>query len=299
MARIIEALTQYSDGLGNPLVGGKLYFFETGTSSPKDTYSDFSETIRNENPYILDGEGRAGNIFGTGSYKIQLFDKNNVRIQPNESFDPVGGTDSLVPFEGWSNDINYQVPAYVTGSDGEIYENQVNDNLSNDPVTDGGNNWAQVRFLGVWKSGTTYNTGDVVQTSTGNLWKSNVNGNLNNDPETDDGSNWSPAIDLLKVEAYSDVLTYSGGADIEVLRVNEFLDSDSYNLPLAATANSREWLVCGLSFDNRFETPTVFTQGGDVISTPAGTDTSFQYDSNSFGFRTFKSNGVDTWSIIG
>ena len=49
---------RFMDANGNPASGGKLYTYKTGTSSPKDTYSDSSGTL-NANPVILDSEGYA------------------------------------------------------------------------------------------------------------------------------------------------------------------------------------------------------------------------------------------------
>lgn len=46
------------DANGNPLAGGKLYTYRTGTSTPKTTYSDATGTV-NANPIILDSEGSA------------------------------------------------------------------------------------------------------------------------------------------------------------------------------------------------------------------------------------------------
>lgn len=46
------------DANGNPLAGGKLYTYRSGTSTPKKTYSDATGT-ENTNPIILDSEGSA------------------------------------------------------------------------------------------------------------------------------------------------------------------------------------------------------------------------------------------------
>lgn len=49
---------RFTDANGNPLSGGKLYTYRTGTSSPKASYSDSAGTP-NANPVILDAEGYA------------------------------------------------------------------------------------------------------------------------------------------------------------------------------------------------------------------------------------------------
>ena len=46
------------DANGNPLSGGKLYTYRSGTSTPKQTYSDGDGTA-NANPVVLDSEGSA------------------------------------------------------------------------------------------------------------------------------------------------------------------------------------------------------------------------------------------------
>jgi hypothetical protein len=46
-----------SDGL--PLVGGKIYTYAAGTSTPIATYTDYYATTANTNPIILDSFGQA------------------------------------------------------------------------------------------------------------------------------------------------------------------------------------------------------------------------------------------------
>jgi hypothetical protein len=54
--------------------GYKLYFYETGTTTPKDSYSDDALTIANSNPVVADANGRFGDIFLTtaNEYKCVL-----------------------------------------------------------------------------------------------------------------------------------------------------------------------------------------------------------------------------------
>lgn len=60
-----------SDGL--PLVGGKLYTYAAGTTTPLATYTDYTGTTQNTNPVILDSYGQA-NVWipDTTSYKYVL-----------------------------------------------------------------------------------------------------------------------------------------------------------------------------------------------------------------------------------
>lgn len=77
-----------SDGL--PLVGGKLYTYDAGTTTPRPTYSDAAGTTPNTNPVILDSRGEA-TIFWSGSYKVVLKDAadNTIWSQDNVT-DQVG-----------------------------------------------------------------------------------------------------------------------------------------------------------------------------------------------------------------
>lgn len=65
--------TQFLDDAGNPLVGGFVFHYIPGTSTPRDTFQDINATILNTNPVILDAGGRAV-IFGTGAYRQVLTD---------------------------------------------------------------------------------------------------------------------------------------------------------------------------------------------------------------------------------
>jgi len=60
-----------SDGL--PLVGGKLYTYAAGTTTPLATYTDNTQAAQNTNPVILDSTGQAGVwLPETTSYKYVL-----------------------------------------------------------------------------------------------------------------------------------------------------------------------------------------------------------------------------------
>lgn len=73
---------QALDANGDPVPGGKLNFFEDGTSTPLDTFSDEALTSANTNPVVADSSGRFGEIYlkTDEAYKIQLTDASDVEI---------------------------------------------------------------------------------------------------------------------------------------------------------------------------------------------------------------------------
>jgi hypothetical protein len=133
MARFdILGLQYFTDG-GELLGGGKLNFYETGTTTRKNTFSDSAMTIANTNPVTLDADGRAPNIFFSGLAKCVLTDADGVII---ETKDPVGTTEQqATAFPDWDASVTYPFNYAVTGSDGYIYTSLINSNLGNDPVS--------------------------------------------------------------------------------------------------------------------------------------------------------------------
>ena len=69
----------YSTATGIPLVGGKVYAYVPGTSTPKDTYTTSAASVANTNPVILDSRGEAV-IYWVGSYDVVLKDASNATI---------------------------------------------------------------------------------------------------------------------------------------------------------------------------------------------------------------------------
>lgn len=63
---------QFFDNDGNPLVGGKLYTYEAGTTTPLATYTDSTGATPNTNPIILDSRGEANVWLAAQSYKFVL-----------------------------------------------------------------------------------------------------------------------------------------------------------------------------------------------------------------------------------
>ena len=74
---------------GEPLSGGKVYSYASGTSTPAALYADPELTTALENPVILDASGEALFYYNGSSYKLTLTDKDDV---PQWTIDPVSGS---------------------------------------------------------------------------------------------------------------------------------------------------------------------------------------------------------------
>ena len=71
---------QLFDNNGDPLSGGKVYAYEAGTSTPKDTFTDSEGGTANTNPVILDSAGRASIWLDSGAYNLVTRDLNDVFV---------------------------------------------------------------------------------------------------------------------------------------------------------------------------------------------------------------------------
>ena len=71
---------RFEDNNGEPLVGGLLFTYEAGTTTPKATFKDVAGVEPNTNPVVLDSAGRAQVRIVSGSYKFVLKDANDVAI---------------------------------------------------------------------------------------------------------------------------------------------------------------------------------------------------------------------------
>lgn len=112
--RVIPVFTQYFDGNGDPLSGGKLYFYENKSSTvEQDTFKDPELTLVNTNPVILDGEGRAGDIYGDGVYRVIITDSNDVQIDVKDDIN----SSTLVVNNPTDSVNNISITNTATGED--------------------------------------------------------------------------------------------------------------------------------------------------------------------------------------
>ena len=168
---------QYLDNAGDPLVSGKIYFYESGTTTFKTTYSDINNSIPNANPVILTAAGRQPNVFFDGVAKAILATSADVQIAVR---DPVGQTDTDFG-DQWVATKIYSATDVVLGSNGVFYRSLVNGNQNNNPVSTTG--FWTLLYSVEWNAGITYSIGDVVLYGT-TQYQSLQNSNLNQNPST-------------------------------------------------------------------------------------------------------------------
>ena len=179
MSRFGTLDTRYLDAAGNPLGGGKIYFYESGTSTAKTTYTTSDQTVANPQPFVLDAGGaQGGGIFFTGQARTELRDSLGVLVT---ELDPVGSADTSSGFGDWDAGTTYDINDLVKGSDNLYYISVINVNVNHNPATPSPIYWMRVRFLDDYNAAYFYSTNDVVL-SGGILWISLSGSNQNNTP---------------------------------------------------------------------------------------------------------------------
>jgi len=76
-ALLPEGKQSFNNSAGVPLVGGKVFTYDAGTSTPRVTYQDAAGTVPNTNPIILDARGEATIFWSGGAYKVVLKDASD------------------------------------------------------------------------------------------------------------------------------------------------------------------------------------------------------------------------------
>lgn len=102
--RYVPTIFTALDENGAPLAGAKLYFYENGTTTPKNTWSDIDLTTANPWPVEADSAGRfVDDIFmDTDAYRIKLTDSSGTQIWLKDDCNTFNGPASsgTFPFPG-------------------------------------------------------------------------------------------------------------------------------------------------------------------------------------------------------
>lgn len=248
---IFSPRLQFFDANGNPLVGGKLYTYAAGTTTPLATYTDDTGTVLAANPIVLDSRGECSVWLSDDKYKFELRTAGDVTV--------------------WTvDDVN--APTFVlTNSTGLPLDTGTVGIL---PISKGGTgfNTAQLAFIALKQNATTTDTG-VVEIAT--------------DAEAQAGTSTTvvltPANLLAANVVASTVTATTSGTSVTLTgtipstakRVTVVLDqgSTSGTSPVLVQLGTSgpAWVTSGYSgtADNAYGTPTAYTAGMGVERTAA------------------------------
>ena len=116
-SRFVLPIADVGAGI-TPSSGALLYFYETGTTTPKDTYSDSAGTTPNANPVVANSLGQFPDIFINGTYKVVL--KNSAGVQ-SWSADPVSEYLILSDLSASNGSLLTTIVNSTTIKEGESY----------------------------------------------------------------------------------------------------------------------------------------------------------------------------------
>lgn len=96
--RILNQAPQYLLADGRVNAGGKLFFYETDLTTPKDTWSDEAMTTLNSNPVVMDAAGRTlTDVWGDGEYGVEMTTSADVLIWTRNNVKASGDPGTEIP----------------------------------------------------------------------------------------------------------------------------------------------------------------------------------------------------------
>ena len=95
---------QFLDANGTPLVGGKVYTYAAGTTTPLAAYTDVTGAAPHTNPIILDAAGEAVIWLSSAQYKMKLTTSTDVEVW---TVDNIYGTAAALDLFGGVNGSSY------------------------------------------------------------------------------------------------------------------------------------------------------------------------------------------------
>jgi hypothetical protein len=108
---------QQCDANGNPLVGGKIYTYLAGTSTPAATYTDSTSGTSQANPIILNSLGLPASaiwMLGGQAMKFVIQDSSSVLIRTIDNVTGINDTSSLTTSSEWVS--SGFTPTYISGT---------------------------------------------------------------------------------------------------------------------------------------------------------------------------------------
>jgi len=110
---------------GTPLQGGLVYFYITGTTTAKNTYSESTGTTANANPVVLDSRGEAAiYLLLDQDYKMVVKTSAGATVYTRDPVKPITetGSNKLLIVDGIAepDTISGIAQIYVDTADGDL-----------------------------------------------------------------------------------------------------------------------------------------------------------------------------------
>lgn len=96
--RVLNQAPQYLLADGSVNAGGKLFFYETDLTTPKNTWAEEALTTLNSNPVVMDAAGRTlTDVWGDGEYGVVMTDADDVVIWTRNNVQAGGDPAQEIP----------------------------------------------------------------------------------------------------------------------------------------------------------------------------------------------------------
>ncbi len=92
------------------LIGGQVYFYSAGTTTPKTIWLDRNQATTAANPYTLDANGTA-QVFGAGVYRIVIKDSAGVTKFDRDGIVTAGEDGTMTPIDATSGNQTFLLPS--------------------------------------------------------------------------------------------------------------------------------------------------------------------------------------------
>lgn len=103
-------LSQVRTTAQGALIGGTVYFYSAGTTTPKNIYLDRNQVTTAANPYTLDANATA-QVYGSGSYRLVVKDLLGVTRYDRDNITASGDDGTLNAIDATSGNQTFLLPA--------------------------------------------------------------------------------------------------------------------------------------------------------------------------------------------
>lgn len=177
--RLYRRSDVFRDNLDQVLAGGTARFYEAGTTTPLNVFSDEAMAVNLGSEETLDTAGRfATGIWGDGDYRVRFYDEDDVLVSEDDPITDPAGVATTIPS--------------LTGNSGKL-------------LTNNGAVLQWIEYLSKLLPDMTGQTDKLLTTDgTQALWKSAVEAGLPNVDDTDEDNVLNLTINNWRIMAGSD-----------------------------------------------------------------------------------------------